>query len=83
MMRKIMTLFLLAVCMHGVSANERGGVLPSFERERQYRQARFHKEKPYRFGRFECSEFSLTDREKRLYPILLRIGGKITKKTVR
>ena len=72
MMREIMTLFLLAVCMHGVSARERRAVPPSFERKRLYRQARFQKEKPYRFGRFECSEFPLTDTE---YAFVVGISG--------
>ena len=72
MIWKTMALFLLAVCMSGVSARERGPGTPSFERKREYQKARFPKEKPFIFGRFECSEFPLTDTE---YAFVVGISG--------
>ncbi len=72
MMSKIMTLFLLAICIAGVSAKERGPVSPIFERKKQHKKARFLKEKHFSFGRFECSEFPLTDKE---YAFVVGVSG--------
>ena len=72
MMWKMMVMFLLAVCISGVSARGRGPTPPYFERKRQHRKAVFSKKKRFKFGRFECSEFPLTDTE---YAFVVGISG--------
>ena len=72
MLNKIAMLVLLAVCMSGISARECGPEKAPFERKRQRRKAMFPKEKHFKFGRFEYSEFPLTNTE---YAFVVGISG--------
>ena len=72
MLKKKMMLFLLACYIWDVSAQEKHSEWSSFERKRQDKKAKINKEKHFRFGRFECSEFLLTDTE---YAFVVGISG--------
>ena len=67
-----MALFLLAGFISGVSARERGPESPSVERKRPHKKVSFSQEKHFKFGRFEYSEFPLTDTE---YAFVVGISG--------
>ncbi len=72
MLGKMILLFLLAVWMPGVSAGERRPEPAPIKRKRLHKEARFSKKKDFRFGRFECSEFQLSDTE---YAFVVGISG--------
>jgi hypothetical protein len=72
MLKKMMMLFLLACYIWDVSAQEKHSEWSSFERKQQDKIYKINKEKHFRFGRFECSEFQLSDKE---YAFVIGISG--------